>query len=121
MTITILRVLLGLFAAVHVVLGVAKYVRKERAQTFFKLAASVLIWGTVAVLSLFPQWARALSRLAGLGEDLNTLIFVGFVVVFLILFKLLAIIERLERSVSEIVREKALEDLPTEVPGRRTP
>jgi hypothetical protein len=109
MMVIVLQVLLALFACARLVAGVAKYVRKERAQSLFKLVASVLIWGAIAVFALFPQWARALSQRAGFGENLNTLIFVGFVVVFAILFKLLAIIERLERSISEIVRKEALQ------------
>jgi hypothetical protein len=109
MRITVPQILLAAIACTRLMNGAAKYVRKERSQTLFKLVASVLIWGTIAVLSLFPQWARTLSQWAGFGENLNTLIFIGFIVVFAILFKLLSIIERLERSISEIVRKEALD------------
>jgi hypothetical protein len=47
----------------------------------------------------------------GLGENFNTLIFIGFVIIFMIIFKLLHIIERMERNVSEIVRKDALSKL----------
>lgn len=91
--------------------GVSKYVRRERRQTLLKLVASVLIWGAIAVFALAPAWARALSSRAGFGDSLDGVIFTGFIVVFAILFKLLAIIERLERNLSEIVRAQALAEI----------
>jgi hypothetical protein len=109
MTITVPQILLAVVACGRLLNSATKYVRKQRTQTLFKLVASVLIWGSIAVFSLFPRWARTLSQWAGFGENLNTLIFIGFIVVFAILFKLLSIIERVEQDVSEIVRKEALE------------
>ena len=119
MNITLPQVVLALVAAAGLVNGVVKYVTKERSQTVFKLVASVLVWGSIGVFSLSPEWAHTVSRWAGFGENLNTLIFIGFIVVFAILFRLLAIIERIERSLSEMVRQKALEDVDKDAAGRR--
>ena len=119
MNITLPQVLLALVASAGLVNGVVKYVAKERSQTLFKLVASVLVWGTIGVFSLFPERAHTVSRWAGFGENLNTLIFIGFIVVFVILFKLLAIIERLERNLSEMVRQKALEDIDRDAAAHR--
>ncbi len=118
MRITIPQALLAAFACASFVNGVAKYARKERSQTLFKLVASVIVWGGVAVFSLFPEWAHAISVRAGFGENLNTLIFIGFTIVFVILFKLLSLIERLENNVSEIVRREALERMAAEERAR---
>ena len=105
------QVLLAGVAAACLVNGVAKYVRKERRQTALKLVASVTVWGAIAVFALFPAWAREASSRAGFGGTLDGIIFIAFIVVFAILFKLLAIIERLERNISEIVRAKALDEI----------
>ncbi len=108
---TVPQVLVAIAAGACLVNGVAKYVRKERRQTVLKLVASVLIWGTIAIFALFPGWARAASSRAGFGDSLDGLIFIAFIVVFAILFRLLAIIERLERNLSEIVRARALDEV----------
>lgn len=89
--------------------GVLKFVQRVKSQTFFRLMMTFAIWGGVLFFTLFPEKARELTMAFGLGENLNTLIFLVFVVIFIIIFRLLATIERLERSISEIVRNKALE------------
>ena len=85
-----------------------KFLRRERSQTIFKLLASNLVWFGIIIFSLFPQATHILSQRLGFGESLNTFIFIGFVLVFMILFKIINIIERTERNISEIVRKEAL-------------
>jgi len=102
------------FAAVAIVFlgnGLWKYINKENNQTLFKLVYTILIWGGVLFLSLFPDVPRKISVRFGLGDTLNVLIFFGFVLVFMAIFKLLSSIERAERTISEIVRQQALDDL----------
>ncbi len=91
--------------------GILSFLRRETGQTFFKLFLTLIIWGSVLIFATFPSASHQLSALLGLGENLNTLIFIGFVTIFIILFKLLAIIERLERNISDIVRNEALETI----------
>ncbi len=91
--------------------GLWKFIRREQNQTFFKVVYTTLIWGSILFLSVFPDYLRVLSMRFGLGENLNTMIFIGFVLVFIAIFKLLNSIERLEQTISELVRKDALSDL----------
>ncbi len=105
---SIYQIILALVATIFIGSGIAKFIRHERSQTIFKLVVSTVIWGSILTFSLFPKASFSVSKAVGLGENLNTLIFIGFVVVFVILFKLLNLIERLERNLSELVRKEAL-------------
>jgi len=88
-----------------------KFSKGEKGQTFFKLITNNVIWISVIVFSLFPQATHDFSQKLGFGESLNTFIFIGFVLVFAILFKIINILERTERNISEIVRKEALSKL----------
>lgn len=105
------QIFLAIIAVFFLISGLSKFLRGERSQTLFKLLITYCIWGSILVISIFPNASYALSRFLGLGQNLNTLIFIGFVILFIIFFKLLAIIERLEQNISEIVRKEALEKL----------
>ncbi|MFA6383717.1 MAG: DUF2304 domain-containing protein [Parcubacteria group bacterium] len=111
MNISIYQIILGLIAFVFIVNGSFKFFKRAQGQTFFKFAVTIVIWASIFAFAIFPNISHMISEKIGLGENLNTLIFIGFVVIFLILFKMLSIIERAERNISEIVRKEALSKL----------
>ncbi len=111
MSITILQLFLAGIAFSFWLNAVFKFFRQEQGQTSFKLFANSVIWLSIGLFSLFPSQVHLLSQKIGLGENLNTLIFIGFVVVFMIIFKIINILERTERNISEIVRKEALSKL----------
>ena len=109
--ISTLQIILTALSCAMILQGLKQYVKREQGQTFFKVALSVFVWGGILILTLFPSFAHIITRDLGFGENLNTLIFLGFIVVFLILTKIIRIIERIERNISEIVRKEALSKL----------
>ncbi len=108
---TIVQIILVLISIGFLFSGLWKFVKRERSQTFFKASYTALIWGGIIFLIIFPDFPQEFSRRFGLGESLNVLIFFGFVMVFMAIFRLLGSIERLEQSISELAREQALEKL----------
>lgn len=91
------------------------YIRHEDNQTAFKFLTTLIIWGGILFTSLFPEEVRRLSQQMGFGENLNTLIFFGFVIVFILFFRLLRSIEGLERNITDLVRQNALMELQTKL------
>jgi hypothetical protein len=66
-------------------------------------------WLGVDILAINPDIARALTSLLGVGENLNTLIFAGFVAVVATLFMVLRMIEEQRRDITRVVSAHALE------------
>jgi len=87
------------------------FIRHEHNQTAYKFITTFIIWGGILFTSLFPEEVRKFSRQMGFGENLNTLIFFGFVVVFILFFRQLRSIEALERNITDLVRQNALIEL----------
>jgi hypothetical protein len=105
------QIFLAIIATLFLVSGFSKFLHRERSQTVFKFLITCCVWGGILIISIFPNVSYKLSLFFGLGQNLNTLIFIGFVTVFIVLFKLLSIIERLEQNISEMVRKEALKKL----------
>lgn len=87
------------------------FILRKKSFSIFKLITTIIIWSGIGIIALFPDFAYFVSKSLGFGENLNTLIFVGFIIVFAILFKILRLIEKIEREISEIVRKEALKDV----------
>lgn len=111
LNIGIFQILVVILSSYFIFHGVIKYFSGKTGQTFIKLFATLFIWFSILIFSLFPSLPQNISMILGLGSNLNTLIFLGFVMVFLILFKLISIIERIERTITELVRRESLKDL----------
>jgi hypothetical protein len=110
----IFQILIAFVAGAFFINGLLKFFSGQRSQSFFKLTANSLVWLSIIIFSLFPSQVHLLSEKLGFGESLNTFIFIGFVIVFMILFKIINIVERTERNISEIVRKEALSKISKE-------
>lgn len=88
--------------------GVERFFRNRTGQTFLKLGARLLVWGGMALVTLFPKLTNTLATLIGIEGNINAVILTGFILVFLMVFKLLSAIERLEQQVTLLTRKDTL-------------
>lgn len=100
----------ALLAIFLIILELKKYFSKEIYQTLFKTIFVTLIWALILMFSIFPFSAMELSRDMGLGETLNTLIFVGMVIIFMILYILIGRLNVVNQQLTEIVRYLAISE-----------
>ncbi len=109
MGLSIYQLILAIVAISFIANRSLKFFRRESGQTPFKFLTATIIWGAIFSFSISPRLAHIVSEKLGLGENFNTLIFIGFVIVLSIIFKIMVIIEKIERNISEIVRKDAIE------------
>ena len=91
--------------------GIAKFVSRQPRQSFLKLLLRVVVWGGMAALAVMPSLTSRLARVVGLEENTQAVILTGFLLVFLIIFKILSVVERIERDISVLARHDALKSL----------
>lgn len=108
---SLFKIAIFLLSAFFIFQSSKKFIKKQKGQTFLKFFIQIFVWFSVGFLVIYPRLALTISQKMGFGENLNTLIFLGFVLIFLILFKIIALIERLEQNISKIVRQEALEKI----------
>lgn len=107
-----------LFIAVFMIYGgFERFLRQQTGQTFMKLGARLFVWGGMAVVVLFPTLSNDLAALIGIEGNVNAVILTGFILVFLMIFKLLSAIERLEQQMTLLTRNDALESMSTKGHG----
>jgi hypothetical protein len=94
----------------------SNFVKGKSGQTFLKVFSRVAIWGGMALIALFPRFTIVLARIIGLEGNINAVILTGFILIFLIIFKMLSTIEKLEQQISEIVRKESLKEI---IDGRK--
>lgn len=87
-----------------------KKIIKRVHYSLVKVLTTILVWVGILVFSVFPDLSHIASTQLGLGENLNTLIFTGFIVVFFAVFKLVNRTEKINRSITELVRKEAIEE-----------
>lgn len=99
-------VLLGVIAviAVHVAL------RRRRGEIGRGVALAWLaFWALAALAVVFQSLTTELAHRLGVGRGVDVVIYFSLVAIFYILFRVLVKIERLNRDVSELVRQMAIE------------
>lgn len=105
------QIIISTISAIMIYQGVISYIKGKSGQTFLKVFVRIAVWGGMALIALFPTFTNILADAIGIEGNINAVILTGFILVFLMIFKLLSAIERLEQSLSEITRKDALQNI----------
>jgi len=92
--------------------GTEKFIKGENTQSLLKYLVRLFVWGGMAIVALFPDLSDQLAKFIGIEDNINAVILSGFILVFLLIFKILSVVERIEQEISTLTRKQALEDLP---------
>ena len=120
MKIHIYQIVIICISSVMLFQGAKEFFKLETGQTFLKFAVRVIVWGGMAVVAVFPNSTMIVARLMGIEGNINAVILTGFLLVFLLIFKLLSAIEKIEQNISELTRKEALSHL-ADPPDSQTP
>lgn len=110
MNLALYQIIIVALAVLMVSKGFQNYLSKEKGQTFLKLLVRIIIWGGMAFVVLFPKVTNFFAKLIGIEGNLNAVILTGFLLIFLMIFKLLSAIEKLEQQITLLTRKEALKE-----------
>ena len=115
MKISLYQIIILGISVVMLFLGTKEFVKRETGQTLLKFIVRVIVWGGMGVLAVYPNATEIVARILGFKENINAVIILGFLLVFMLIFKLLSAIEKVEQNISELTRREALSHL--EIPS----
>lgn len=105
------QVIILILAGFMLYQGISNFFKGKDHQTILKLSIRLIVWGGMAMIVLFPDFSNVLADIIGIQGNVNAVILTGFILVFLMIFKLLSAIERLEQQISVLTRKNALSDI----------
>ena len=111
MTIHIYQVIVVAVSVFMIFQGAKNFIKGKSGQTFYKLLIRIGVWGGMSLIAIFPSFTNVLANLVGLQGNINAVILSGFILIFLMIFKLLSAIEKLEQGLSEVTRKDALKEI----------
>lgn len=111
MNLALYQVVILAIAGIMIYQGLKKFVKKQEGQTFLKLFIRIIVWGGMAIIVAFPNISNSVAELIGIQSNVNAVILTGFLLVFMMIFKLLSAIERLEQQISIVTRRESLKEI----------
>jgi hypothetical protein len=104
------QVVVVAISSVMLYLGIKEFVNREAGQTILKLAVRLTVWGGMGLIAIYPDFTLIIARIMGVVDNFNAVVLMGFLLVFLLIFKLLSAIEKVEQNISELTRKEALNE-----------
>ena len=111
MNIHLYQILILGISSVMLFQGIKDYFKRESGQTFLKLSVRIVVWGGLSLLAIYPNSTLHVASFLGIVDNINAAVLIGFLLVFLIIFKLMSAIEKIEQNISELTRREALSHL----------
>jgi len=104
------QIVVAIVAFAMIYQGTSNFVKGKGNQTLLKLFTRIIVWGGMAAIAIFPNITITFAQFIGIEGNINAVVLTGFILVFLVIFKLLSAIERLEGQISELTRKDAVND-----------
>ena len=100
MKINLYQIIIVTISSVMLFQGIKEFVKRESGQTFLKFMVRVVVWGGMAIIAVYPNSMAFVSRILGFKENMNAVVIIGFLLIFIIIFRLLRAIERIEQNIA---------------------
>ena len=101
------QILVSLF----VVLNIGRIIRQARVQkmTVSNVLAWTLLWLVVLVVFWLPDSTGYLANILGITRGADLMIYASVLLIFFLLFKIFIRLNKIEESITKLVRQRALD------------
>lgn len=89
------------------------YRASKQALRPFEAVGWTILWVGAVVVILLPGITTIFAERVGIGRGVDLVVYVSVFVLFLLVFHLHVVHDRMEKTITELVRHEALRNLPT--------
>ena len=79
-------------------------------KTIRELLSWCVVWGSIAVIALFPELTNILAQKLGIKSNINAILFISVGVLFYALFRLMIAIDDVQYQTTLLVRRQAMRE-----------
>ncbi|WP_414468845.1 DUF2304 domain-containing protein [Methanobacterium sp. ACI-7] len=99
---------IGVFIGIiAIILSILRF--KEGRMSLGMLALWIFIWAAIIGISIYPESTNVLASLTGIGRGLDLILIIGLIGCYYLIFKIYTMIENIEKEITQLVREIALQ------------
>lgn len=69
-----------------------------------------LLWIAGLILAIKPETASYFAKIFGIGRGVDLVIYMALIILFYLQFRLMVRLEKINREITQLIREKALTD-----------
>jgi len=84
--------------------------KKKQALKWSEFWGWILFWAATIIAVWVPNSLTKLANFFGIGRGADLVLYVGLVAVFYFIFRIYVRIEKMERNITKIVRDDALDE-----------
>ena len=75
-----------------------------------ELGIWLIFWVFVSLATLVPQQTDVMAQFLGVGRGADLLVYLSIIALFFVVFKIIVKLEKIDRDITKVVRQTALED-----------
>lgn len=106
MRILAIQVIIVALAAIALGGAIRRFIRREI--SLRRMLAWAALWIAATVVVLVPRTSERLALVLGVGRGVDVVIYLSIALLFYLQYRLFARLDRIERDITKIVREQAL-------------
>lgn len=109
MNLSVIQIILILFALFALTRTVQRF--RDGSVSFVQLALWVIFWVGVVVVVILPDTSSKVASFFGVGRGADLVVYLALAIVFYLQFRLFVKTEEVERQITKLVRNQALDEL----------
>lgn len=104
----LIQILLLVFFAFAVIKAIMRWLSRDI--NLINLVYWIIFWSAAAVIVIWPDATFYLAKILGIGRGADLIVYVSLVIIFFLIFKLMATQEKQRREITEMTRALSLKE-----------